>query len=136
MGDITWTTLKGPWRRAPSLGVGWAVRRFLPSNHTRSPSLYLGVSLCLTHDFWALIMRFWACARASLNCSIRNVTCGNGDVAFFQSARGLYPIRRKNGDFLVLSLGQLLCANCAIGSQRAQSSCLQLVTNIRNVSPH
>ena len=72
-----------------SLGIGWLRWRFHPSNHTRSPSLYLGISLFLTHDCWAFIMSVCACSHASLNCSRRNVTCGNGDVVWCQSACGL-----------------------------------------------
>jgi hypothetical protein len=43
------------------------------------------------------------------------VTLGIGEVACIQSAHGLNPISKKKGDFLVVSDGQLLCANCAIG---------------------
>jgi hypothetical protein len=43
------------------------------------------------------------------------VTLGIGEVVCIQSARGLKPMSKKNRDFLVVSDGQLLCANCAIG---------------------
>src|ERR1700677_35180 len=87
--DITCVTLKGPCLLGTSFVVGWLIRRFLPSSHMRSPSLYLGVSRCLTHDCCALIMNCHAWSRASLSWSRRNATCGNGDFPLVQSARRL-----------------------------------------------
>src|SRR6266702_6144737 len=79
----------------------------------RSPSWYLGVSLCLTHDFCALIINSWAHCLALLNWSSRSATCGTGDGLSVQSARGLNPYKTKKGDSPVVSFSQLLCANSA-----------------------
>jgi hypothetical protein len=51
-------TLNGPCLLGASLATGWTVRKFFPSNHMRSPNWNLGVSLCFTHDFCALIVTF------------------------------------------------------------------------------
>src|SRR6266702_5568674 len=106
---------KGPCHLGASFITGWLVHRWRPSSHTRSPSLYLGVSLCLTHDFWALIISSWARCLALLNCSNRMATWGMGDGLSIQSVRGLNPYSTKKGDSLVVSFGQLLCANSASG---------------------
>src|SRR6266702_4414180 len=90
-------------------------RRWHPSSHTRSPSLYLGISLCLTHDCCALIISSWVHCLACLNLSILSATCGIGIGLSVQSAWGLNPYRTKKGDSPVVSLGQLLCANSASG---------------------
>jgi hypothetical protein len=112
------------------------MQRFFPSSQTRSPSLYLGISRCLTHDCCALIMKPHAWSRASFSCLRHNVTLGIGDVAWIQSACGLKPISRKNGDFLVISDGQLLCANCAIRRWGAQFFCFLSVIKCMAVSSH
>src|SRR6266702_1108739 len=136
MGDITWTIGKGPCRLGASLAVGWLVRRWRPSSHTRSPSWYLGVSLFLTHDFCALIISSWARCLALLNWSSRNATCGIVDGLSVQSARGLDPNRTKKGDSPVVSFGQLLCANSASGRSACQLSWHSLTQNRRYCSSH
>src|SRR6266702_1816953 len=106
---------KGPCHLGASFITGWFVHKWCPSSHMRSPSLYLGVSLCLTHDFCALIINSWAHCLAILNCSSLRATCGIGDGLSIQSARGLNPYSTKKGDSPMVSLGQLLCANSASG---------------------
>src|SRR6266704_2806928 len=117
---------KGPCLLGASLAVGWFVQRWRPSSHTRSPSWYLGVSLCCTHDRCALIISSCAHCLALLNWSSLSATCGIGDGLSVQSARGLNPYSVKKGDSPVVSLGQLLCANSARGKYVCQLSCLSL----------
>src|SRR6266702_2755051 len=112
---MAWPVLAWLW-----LGSAWVAADTL--NHMRSPSLYLGVSLCLTHDFCALIISSWAHCLAFLNWSSRSATCGIGDGLSVQSACGLNPYRMKKGDSPVVSFGQLLCANSANGRYECQLS--------------
>src|SRR6266704_952752 len=128
--------VKGPCLLGASLAVGWLVRRCRPSSHTRSPSWYLGVSLCLTHDFCALIISSWARCLAILNWSSLSATWGIGDGLSVQSARGLNPYSTKKGDSPVVSFGQLLCANSARGKYACQLSCRSLTQNRRYCSSH
>src|SRR6266702_3625560 len=102
----------------------------------RSPSWYLGVSLCFTHDCCALIISSWALCLAILNWSSLNATCGIGDGLSIQSARGLNPYRTKKGDSPVVSFGQLLCANSARGRYVCQLSCHLLTQNRKYCSSH
>src|SRR6266702_3161610 len=106
---------KGPCLLGASLAVAWFVWRWHPSSHMRSPSWYLGVSLCCTHDFCALIISSWARCLALLNLSNLSATCGISDGLSVQSARGLNPYNTKKGDSPVVSFGQLLCTNSARG---------------------
>src|SRR6266702_2409933 len=76
---------KGPCHLGTSFIASWFVHRWCPSSHMRSPSLYLGISLCLTHDFCALIISSWVCCLAILNCSSLRATCGMGDGLLLQS---------------------------------------------------
>src|SRR6266581_6537367 len=122
---------KGPCLLGASFITGWLVRKWRPSNHTKSFSLYLGVSQCLTHDCCALIISAWAFCRASLNCSTRSATCGIGDGLLIQSARGLNPYSTKKGDSPVVSFGQLLCVNSTRGRYACQLSCHSLTQNRR-----
>src|SRR6266702_409214 len=127
---------KGPCLLGASLAVGWLVWRWRPSSHTRSPSSYLGVSLCLTHDCCALIISSWACCLAILNWSSLNTTCGIGDGLSVQSACGLNPYSTKKGDSPVVSFGQLLCANSARGRYVCQLFCRSLTQNHKYCSSH
>src|SRR6266702_3358379 len=136
MGDITWTISKGPCRLGTSLAVGWFVHKWRPSSQTRSLSWYLGVSLCLTHDFCALIISSWAHRLASLNWSSLSATCGIGDGLSVQSARGLNLYSVKKGDSPMVSFGQLLCVNSARGRYACQLSCLSLTQNHKYCSSH
>src|SRR6266702_2689600 len=136
MGDITWTMGKGPCLLGASLAVGWLVRRWRPSSHTQSPSRYLGVSLCLTHDFCALTISSWARCLALLNWSSLSTTCGIGDGLSIQSAHGLNPYSTKKGDSPVVSFGQLLCANSVRGKYACQLSCRSLTQNRRYCPNH
>src|SRR6266702_6075574 len=106
---------KGPCLLGASFITGRLVCKWHPSSHTRSPSLYLGISLCLTHACCALIISSWAHCLAFLNCSSLIATCGIGVGLSVQSAQGLNLYRTKKGDSPVVSLGQLLCANSASG---------------------
>src|SRR6266571_8241491 len=127
---------KGPCRLGASFIAGWFVRRWHPSNHTRSFSLYLGVSRCLTHDCCTLIISACAFHLASLNCSTLSATCAIGDGLLIQSARGLNPYSMKKGDSPVVSFGQLLCVNLARGKYACQLSCRSLTQNRRYCSNH
>ena len=57
----------------------------------------------------------YANCRASVICSRRVFTWGIDDVDTSHVARGLYPIRERKGDVLMVSLYHELCANSAIG---------------------
>src|SRR6266702_5099010 len=127
---------KGPCHLGASFIAGWLVHRWHPSSHTRSPSLYLGVSLCLTHDCCALTISSWARCRACLNCSSLNATCGIGDGLSIQSACGLKPYNVKKGDSPVVSFGQLLCANSVSGRYVCQLSWCSLTQNRKYCSSH
>src|SRR6266702_3921215 len=107
-----------------------------PSSHTRSPSWYLGVSLCLTHDCCTLIISSWACCLAILNWSSLSATCGIGDGLSVQSVCGLNPYSTKKGDSPIVSFGQLLCANSARGKYACQLSCRSFTQNCRYCSSH
>src|SRR6266571_6666984 len=127
---------KGLCLLGASFIVGWFVHRWRPSNHTKSFSLYLGVSWCLTHDCCALIISAWAFCLASLNCSTWSATCGIGDGLSVQSACGLNPYSMKKGDSPMVSFGQLLCANSVRGKYACQLSCRSLTQNRRYCSNH
>src|ERR1700687_1700064 len=105
----------GPCLLGASVIAGFSVLRLRPWSHTRSPSLYLGIVRCLIQRACALVMASWALFLAILRCSRRVEDCGRALTTSFQSARGWYPIRRRNGDSLVVSLLQLLWVNSAIG---------------------
>src|SRR6266702_789918 len=127
---------KGPCLLGASLAVGWFVRRWRPSNHTRSPSSYLGVSLCLTHDCCTLIISSWVRCLAILNWSSLSATCGIGDGLSIQSACVLNPYNMKKGNCPVVLLGQLLCTNSARGRYACQLSCHSSTQNCRYCSSH
>src|SRR6266702_439406 len=136
MGDITWMMGNGPCHLGASFIAGWFIHKWHPSSHTRSPSQYLGVSLCLIHDCCALIISSWVCCLALLNWSSLSTTCGIGDGLSVQSARRLNPYSVKKGDSPVVSLGQLLCANSTRGRYVCQLSCCSLTQNRRYCSSH
>src|SRR6201996_4947141 len=79
------------------------------------------------------------CSAVSLiasSSSSRSATDGTDPGFSTASSRGVNPMMRSNGDFLVVSLGHMLCEYSAIGSHLCQSSCLSSHQNRRYCSSH
>ena len=78
----------------------------VPSSQTWSPSLYCHWGCCVEcfHDSSVFFRVSYANCRASAICSRRVLTWGIDDVDTSHVARGLYPIRERNGDVHVVSL--------------------------------
>src|SRR6266702_890461 len=132
MGDITWTMGKGPCLLGASLAVGWLVRRWRPSSHTRSPSRYLGVSLCLTHDFCALIISSWARHLASLNWSNLSATLlrfGHGHFLISLSLTSHLLIRAGSSFLRYCVITTSLRRHSLLDSPTPHSSCTRMTSS-------
>ena len=95
--------LNGPCPLGTSFVVGWLVHKWCLLSHTWSPTLYLSISLFLSHDFCAFMMSSSAHLCACLNWSRHNATCDIDEGWSVWSAHELYPIKWKKGDLYVVS---------------------------------
>src|SRR6266702_8938064 len=84
----------------------------------------------------ACLMHSCALLRASFISRRRSSTLGTVVRLSSHVVLGSLPISNLNGEFLVVALGQELCANWAIGSRSAQLSCCVLLQCRRNCSTH
>src|ERR1700761_7018247 len=110
--DNCFRILKGPCRFGPSFAVGYTVLRFVPSIHTRSPSLY---GLKLLFPLFRSFMTFCAAhifcsawSRAFSSSSIRAFRAGTPLGFVGHTACGTYPMIRSKGVVFVVAPGQEL----------------------------
>ena len=116
-GDITATTLKGPYCLGDNLLVRFTGSfRFVPSNHTCSPMLNgLKHGRSLTQVSCTLCCASWA---AFLAVSMSLSHSSNVGMLLFLSGwciEGIYPMRRLKGAFFVVADGHEFFVYCAIG---------------------
>ena len=103
-GESTSVIVNGPSRLAANLGFGRERLRLRPSSHTFAPFLK-GWKFRQVLLFMVCLARSWA-ARASFLIArreFRRSWMAGREVSEMMvgSARGSYPIMRKNGDWLV-----------------------------------
>ena len=103
-GESTSMMVNGPSCLAANLGFGRDHLRFRPSSHTFAPFLK-GWKFHQVRLFMVCLARSWA-AKASFLIARRELkrfwTAGREVLEMIVgSARGSYPIMRKNGDWLV-----------------------------------
>src|SRR6266404_5686896 len=109
---------------------------FCPSSHTCSPFWNRCWWALRSHEASAVQRASCATCRASIICSRRVVTWGNGDFVTSHVARGSYPMSMRNGDIFVVALYHVLCANSATDKYVDQLVCLWLVQNLRYCLSH